>query len=126
MKTKYIPQQFQTIQPKKERSFIQDMKLKRELTRKTLKKQNLQTLAYVKYKHDQIVNIVTSIDELSQMLLDIKLLVNDQSLLINNIIENCEQAEEYTKETVEVLQTAKHLQKKNRIVCFLSFLQLKT
>ena len=119
MKLKKVPEELKTIKPQREQSFIQQMKLKKELSRKSLKKQTLQTLAFVKYKHDQILSIIDSIDEVTQMFLDMKVLIDNQSLLINDIVENCQQAQDYTNDTVELIQTSKHLQKSSHIVCFI-------
>lgn len=121
MKLKKVPEELKTIKPQREQSFIQQMKLKKELSRKSLKKQTLQTLAFVKYKHDQILSIIDSIDEVTQMFLDMKVLIDNQSLLINDIVENCQQAQDYTNDTVELIQTSKHLQKSSHIVCFYLF-----
>lgn len=115
MKRKSIPQEYQTIKPKKEHSFIQEMKFKREISKESLKKQNGKILSYVKQKHDYINEIVNSIDNLSQMMLDIKLLVDEQSLMINNIVDNCEQAQEYTQQSVEQIQSSKQLHKQRKI-----------
>ena len=116
---KKLPEELQTIKPSKQSSFRQQMKLKKQLSQRTLKKHSLQTLAYIKYKHDQLTMIVDSIDEVTQMFLDMKILINDQSLLINNIVDNCEQAKEYTSDAVELIQSSKPLHKHYRIVCLL-------
>ena len=108
---------------KKEKSFKHLMKLKKQSSKKKLyKKESLQTLAFIKSRHETILQILNNVDDLSHILLDAKILVDIQSEMINNIVDNCEEAKEYVNESLDVIQESKQLHKTSKYVCFLFFL----
>ncbi|ELP85835.1 syntaxin-2, putative [Entamoeba invadens IP1] len=89
-------------------------KLVKEASRRMNKTDGLKTLAYIKARHDEILCIVRSIDDLSQTFVDAAILVQMQGEMINDICKNCETAQEYTQLSVHRIQTSKKLTKKGR------------
>ncbi|EKE37542.1 SNARE domain containing protein [Entamoeba nuttalli P19] len=116
--TSNLPPELQTLNIKEEKRFHHQMKLKKESSKRINKIQSINSLAYVKSKHDEIITIIRSIDELAQTFVDAAILVEMQGEMINNICDNCEQAKEYTTEALININKAKRLRKPNRFVCF--------
>jgi len=71
-------------------------------------------LRFVESKHNDIVRLKQSIDELHQMFLDMATLVQAQGELIDQIEANCDKAEEYIVRAVDELRKANKLQRKSR------------
>ncbi|EAL45072.1 syntaxin, putative [Entamoeba histolytica HM-1:IMSS-B] len=112
--TNNLPPELQTLNIKEEKRFHHQMKLKKESSKRINKIQSINSLAYVKSKHDEIITIIRSIDELAQTFVDAAILVEMQGEMINNICDNCEQAKEYTTEALININKAKRLRKPNR------------
>ncbi|EDR28478.1 syntaxin, putative [Entamoeba dispar SAW760] len=111
---KQVKLKLQTLSVKEGKRFLHQMKLKKEPSKHINKTQSINTLAYVKSKHDEIITIIRGIDELAQTFVDAAILVEMQSEMINNICDNCEQAKEYTTEALVNIKKAQRIRKPNR------------
>lgn len=89
-----------------------------------LREKATQALAYVENKHNDIVRLAESVQELHAMFVDLAALVDNQGDLIDDIESNCRSAVQYTEKAVENIHATAILQKKARskmcfIVCML-------
>jgi len=73
-----------------------------------------EALAYVEKKHNDIVKLGQSIEELHQLFLDLATLVAANGELINQIEDNCQLAAEYTAQGLESINKTAVIQKKSR------------
>jgi len=73
-----------------------------------------EALAYVEKKHNEIVKLGESIEQLHQLFLDLSTLVAANGELINQIEDNCQLAAEYTSEGLQSINNTAVIQKKSR------------
>lgn len=71
-------------------------------------------LSYIENKHERILHLEQSINELHQLFVDMALLVETQGEIINQIEMNVHSAAEYVKEGNQELVQAVEYQKKSR------------
>lgn len=71
-------------------------------------------LAYIENKHREILKLETSIKELHQLFVDMAILVEQQSEMLDQIEFNVNTSVAHTKKATEELKSAKKYQKKSR------------
>jgi t-SNARE complex subunit (syntaxin) len=81
---------------------------------KDLREKARQALAFVENKHNDILRLQQSINELHQMFLDMATLVASQGELVDQIEDSCAKAEMYMERAVDELRKTNRLQRKSR------------
>ena len=82
---------------------------------------------YLQQRHDDLISINHSIQELHEMFLSLAILIDMQKNVISSIEDTCNEIKEYVNEVNTHLQSALTLKKKVQTVCshfFIHFIQL--
>lgn len=78
------------------------------------KEDAMNALTYIEFRHQGILKLEKSIQELNQLFQDMSILIDTQQEIIDNIETNVNTSVSYTKTAVKELHTANTYQKKSR------------